>query len=143
MPDTSFVTGFGGDVTISEATAGLPVVQWSGQFPATIQRYVNSKSGNHPVRASTVTDATCTVTIDWNEADQPFLPSQGTLVAGTIISSIFLKISAASNDGWALTRMIVMDTPQDVVIDGKVMTRLSLGISGGTITPPGVGNSAY
>jgi hypothetical protein len=132
--DTSFFTGFGGDATINNKT--FPVKSWQGRFPVTIVPFINSKSGGHIIRASTSIDWSATIVIDWNLSDQPFQSSQGTIVPGTLVTNIYLKISADANDGWMLTNGIVADTPQGLSIAGTVETTLSLLGNGGTITPP-------
>jgi hypothetical protein len=135
--DSTFQIGFGGDCTINGKL--FPVISWSGSFPADVLTFKNSKCGNHPVRASSYTDAMVTVNIDYNQTDQPFLVSQGYLISGVFVTNVYLKLSATSYDGWNISNMIIADTPQSLEVAGKIATSLSLKISGGTITPPGAG----
>lgn len=130
-----FETGFGGDALINGST--FPVISWSGQFPATALEYTNSRVGNHPVTLTTFTRANVTIEIDWALADQPFQPSQGSLIPGTPVTNVYLQNSATPNDGWLITSMVIVNTPQSMQRAGKITTSIQLQINGGTITPPG------
>jgi hypothetical protein len=129
-----FETGFGGDATIGGAS--FPVISWSGQFPATALEYTNSKVGNHPITLTTFTRANVTIEIDYSQADQPFQSSQGALVPGTPVTDVYLQNSSTPNDGWLITSMVIVNTPQSMQRAGKITTSIQLQISGGTITPP-------
>lgn len=140
MADTFVpVTGFGGDATIGTGSTGsytFPVIGWSLRNPATILSYYNSKSGNHPERASTYTDAMVTIEIDFQLSDQPFQTAVN-ILPGDKITNVNLIISADSGDAWTITQMIVSDMPQSLQRAGKVVTSINAQIRGGTITAPG------
>ena len=137
--DSTFQSGFGGNATINGKL--FPVVSWSGNFPPDILVYKNSKSGNHPVRAATYTDVTATIVIDYNQTDQPFQVGQGQIWPGVFVTNVVLLLSATAFDCWVISQMIVTNMPQSLEVAGKIATSISLAISGGVITPPGVGGS--
>lgn len=134
VQDSTFQSGFGGNCTINAKL--FPVVSWSGNFPADILVYKNSKSGNHPVRAATYQDCTVTVVIDYNQTDQPFLTSQGYLIPGVFVTNVVLLLSATANDCWVISQMIVTGATQSLEVAGKIATSVPLAISGGVITAP-------
>jgi hypothetical protein len=135
MSTPTYESGFGGDATINAKL--YSVISWSGQFPATLLEYMNSKVGNHPITLATYTRANVTIELDYSQADQPFQSSQGALVPGTAVTNVILLCSTTSNDCWTITSMIVANTPMSLQRAGKITTSLQLQINGGTITPPG------
>lgn len=132
------VTGFEGDLTIGNGSAGhftFPLVSWSLRLPAVILTYSNSLCGNHYVRASTFTDADLTAVLDWDEAHQPFQTSVA-ILPGTFITNVNCIVSSAMNDAFTITSMIVMDMPVTVERAGKVGLQIHAQVNGGTIQVP-------
>lgn len=130
----SYSSGFGGYATINGTQ--LPVVSWSVNNPADLVVFKNSTSGNHPNRVATYTDFTCTIVIDWDEANQPFAAPLS-IVAGQIVAAV--KLYATASSFWGLTNMVVAGTPMQMVRDGKISTRVDLSFASGTIQYPGGG----
>jgi len=142
MAVETFLTGFGGNFSINTTTT-FSVISWSLQITAQENEFVGSRVGNHPIVLTTFTRAVGTVEIDYSDADQPFQPSQGSLVAGTPIINAYFQLSPASGDGWLFSNMIIVGTPQSLQRAGKIMTSLSMKSSGGLWTPPGSGSPSF
>lgn len=132
-------TGYGGTLTLTDSASGsgitFPVIRWSLQNPATILTYSNSLVGSHFVRASTFLDYRVTVEIDYDQTHQPF-QSAVAVLPGTLVTNVNLIVSAASNDSWTISSMIVESVPMTLERAGKVTLSIQLAINGGTVQAP-------
>lgn len=134
MATETFLNGFGGNATIQGAT--FSVASWSLTITAQETEFTGSKVGQHPIVLTTFTRAVGSIVIDYSDADQPFQSSQGALIPGTTVTSVYFQLSPASNDGWTIAPMIIVATPQSLERAGKISTSIQLKSSGGLFTAP-------
>ena len=129
---SQLTAGNGGGATL--AGTALPITQWSVNNTGTVQTFINSLSGLHPLRIVTFQDLIASITVDWAPSLQPFQTSV-MIVVGTTLTNVFLQIS--STVGWTISSAVVTAMGNSTEIAGKVGTTISIAVSGGTVMPPG------
>ncbi len=130
----SYATGITGTAVIN--SNDFAVVGWRLRNPGTVLTFINSKTGLHPVRQTTITDLTFEIDVDFDPSMQPFSTSYN-IVPGYAITSGDLFINSSTPLGWHVSSGLVTEILQSSVRAGKVVTSLLCAISGGLITPPG------
>lgn len=131
----SYLTGFGGTALL--ASTELPIAEWSLNLVGKIIPFVNSKSGNHPVKAMTTSDFAGSLQYDFDPALQPF-QAPLSLVPGTILASCKFCLDGPSGTNFILaSSIIIQGLPFRVPRDGKNVLMINFQNNGGTITLPG------
>ena len=132
----SYLSGITASATINGTE--LPVTGWSVSPSAVILRYVNSKTGLHPVKQSTIVDATFSLQIDYDPTNQPFATPLA-IVPGSLLTAVklYLDFGAGNANFWNFPQAIVAGTPQSVTREGKTVTVINCEASGQLAAPGG------
>lgn len=131
----SFLNGLTATATINGTE--LAVTGWSVNDSAVILRYVNSKTGIHPVKESTIEDATFSITVDFDPSLQPFAAPLN-IRAGTVLTAVKLFLDGPTGTTyWSFPSAIVASVGNSVVREGKVSTVLNCEASGQLAAPGG------
>lgn len=136
---SQFYSGFFGTAAI--AANELAVVKWSINPTAKLEEFRNSLSGAYVVRQSTFLDFSGSLDIDYDFANGLFLTTYGGLTPGTILAGLRLFLhqtakSALNGSFWGIPSAIVDGTPQDLTVDGKIITRVMYKGAGGNLIYP-------
>jgi hypothetical protein len=132
-----FHSGFLG--TAALGSSELPIIKWDVVPTTKLEEFKNSKSGGYIIRESTFKDCSVTLDIDYDFSAGPF-DSPYSISIGAIITNakLFLHQSGPGNlDGsyWGFTSLIVDTTPQNLTVDGKIVTRVTAKGSGSFTYP--------
>lgn len=134
MPNPVFMSGITGTATIG--TNELDVTDWDVTATAVILAYVNSKTGLHPVKQSTLIDAVFSIGVDMDVANQPFA-SPYNVKAGDTLANVKLYCDGpAGSVFWGFTAAEVRSTSMSMQRPGKIGIRLNCEASG-TFNAPG------
>lgn len=125
-------------ITSTATFAGneLPTSSWSVDASAIILEFINSKTALHPVKQSTILDASFQVTVDFDATNQPFAAPYSFVPGITLTNAkLFLDGTGGSNF-WNFPSAIVRRVSQSSPRPGKIGTILYCEASG-TYTCPG------
>lgn len=126
--------------TAAIGTSELPITGWEVQPTAELQQFKNSKSGGYVLREATFQDCSVMVLMDYDFANSPFSMPYAIAVGTTLTNvNLFLNQSVSgAMDGshWTFTSLIVDSTPQQLVVDGKITTKVMCK-GNGSFTYPG------
>jgi hypothetical protein len=145
MPTFTPTSGFTGTAYINgAATSGggigsgteLPVVGWDVNPSATVLRYMNSLTGNHPAKATTFSDCDFSIEIDWDATNQPFSTAAPALAINVTTVLTNVHLTHKTGQDWFFPSAIVIGAPQTLRREGKIVTRLQC-TSNGAWTAPG------
>jgi hypothetical protein len=135
-------SGFTGTAILTSPGASaqeLPIVGWNVTASVEVLRYKNSLTGNHPAKATTFSDATFSINIDYDDANQPFSSAGLNLVPGATLTNVKLLLDgSAGTKYWSFPTAFVVGTPQSMVREGKITTSLQCEPTGQWAAPAGV-----
>lgn len=115
----------------------LPTTTWSVDSDATILSFINSKTGLHPVKQSTIIDATFSITVDYDPTLQPFAAPYS-FVPGLILTNVKLFLDGLSGTNlWLFPSAIIRGISQSASRPGKIGTVLRCEASGTFTLPAG------
>lgn len=119
----SYLSGINATATINGTEP--PVTGWSLNDSAVILRFVNSKTGKHPAKQSTIEDGTFSITVDFDPTNQPFA-SPLALRAGMSVTNVKLYLDGTSGSNFhSFPSAIISSIGQSVVREGKVSTTIN------------------
>jgi hypothetical protein len=126
MAASVFYSGFYGTAALGGSE--LPITQWIVQPTVELTPFKNSKSGGFIIREATFQDCAVEIDIDFDFGNNPFASSQSINV-GAVLNNVKLYLhqsSAGTLDGlaWGFSSLIVDGTPQQLVVDGKITTKI-------------------
>lgn len=123
--------------TATFASNELPVTTWNVDASAVILSFINSKTGLHPVKQSTIIDATFSVTCDYDPTLQPFAAPYS-FVPGQVLTTVKLFIDGlAGTNFWLFPSAIIRGVSQSASRPGKIGTVLHCEASGTFTLPAG------
>lgn len=132
----SYLSGITSGASLN-ATA-LPTTTWSVDATAEILRYVNSLTGLHPVKQSTILDASFTIGVDFDPALNPFA-SPISIIPGIILTNVVLFLNGPTGTtNWTFPSAIVQRIVESMTREGKILTTLYCQASGVLTCPGGV-----
>ncbi|MGD1275670.1 MAG: hypothetical protein ABR964_00430 [Tepidisphaeraceae bacterium] len=126
MAASVFHSGYYG--TAALGSSELPITKWEVQPTVELTPFKNSKSGGYVLREATFKDCTVEIDIDFDFGNNPFAAPLSINV-GAVLSNVKLCLhqsSAGALDGlcWSFSSLIVDGTPQQLVVDGKITTKV-------------------
>ncbi|MGA2584768.1 MAG: hypothetical protein ABSG31_15940 [Tepidisphaeraceae bacterium] len=126
MPASVFYSGFYGTAAVGGNE--LPIINWEVQPTVELQQFKNSKSGGFIIREATYQDCVVTIQIDYDFGNNPFA-APTTLTAGSTITNVNLYLhqtapGALNGSYWSFSSLIIESTPQQLVVDGKITTKI-------------------
>lgn len=113
----------GKDGAVTIAGSEPPITQWSVNPTNELQAFRNSLSGNYTIVEPTFKDATFEINIDYDFDNNPFA-SPINIDIGTELTQVKLFLHGKTGDYWHFPKAVVTSTPQELVVDGKITTRL-------------------
>jgi hypothetical protein len=126
MPASVFHSGFGGTAAVGGNE--LPVTSWEVQPSVELTQFRNSRSGGFVLREATYKDCLVSIQLDYDFGNNPFAAPTA-IVVGATLSNVNLYLhqsSAGALNGsyWNFASLIVEGTPQQLVVDGKITTKV-------------------
>ncbi|MDP9175547.1 MAG: hypothetical protein M3O30_17025 [Planctomycetota bacterium] len=126
MAASVFHSGFYG--TASVAGNELPITQWEVQPTVELTQFKNSRSGGFVLREATFKDCQVAIHLDHDFGNNPFA-APFSIAVGALLSTVnlYLHQSAAgalNGSFWSFSSLIVETTPQQLVVDGKITTKI-------------------
>lgn len=125
----TFHAGNQGTATVNGVE--LSVTDWSVNPAVELARFRNSKTAGFTRKEKTWSDATFSITVDFDFDLNPF----ATLPLGTTVTNVRLYIRGTSSQFWSFPSAVVVSTPQSVNVDGKIQTSFSLENDGSFVAP--------
>lgn len=129
----TYHSGFFGTAAVNGVE--LSVISWSVNPTSDIVVFKNSKTGRYPYREPTYIDVSnISIAVDYDFTQNPY-QSPLTIQVGTTLASVNLymhQTAAGSLNGpfWGFTSVVVVTTPQDLQVDGKIGTSFTCAING-------------
>jgi hypothetical protein len=120
----TFHTGQSGFALLG--STGLPLLHWQVQPTAELIEFRNSKSGATPIRDSSFTDAIVSFQIDFDFDANPY----ASITAGATLSSVKLYLLGPAGDYWDLPSLVIEGCPQQLDVNGQIVTRVNCRIDG-------------
>jgi hypothetical protein len=126
MAASVFHSGFYGTAALGGDE--LPITKWEVQPTVELTPFKNSKSGGFILREATFQDCIVEIDVDFDFANNPFA-SPLNINVGAVLTNVKLYLhqsSAGSLDGlfWAFSSLIVDGTPQQLIVDGTITTKI-------------------
>jgi len=128
-----FHSGKSGTATVNGNE--VPLIDWSANSSAEIVKFINSKTSNYPLREATFRDFSGSFGIDFDFDNNPF-GSPLSITAGTTLTNVKLFLNGTAGIYWGCASAVVSDTPQQLSVEGKIVTRINF-VTSGTVTAPG------
>jgi len=132
MSASIYRSGSGG--TAALGTTELSILRWRVTPVAQLNEFRNSKSGTCPIREASFKDCLVELDLDFDFANNPLQSPVGISV-GAVLNNAKLCLHqsvAGALDGpaWSFTALVVDSTPQELLVDGKITTRVTAKPSG-------------
>jgi hypothetical protein len=126
MPSSVFHSGFYGTAAVGGNE--LPILNWEVQPTVELQQFKNSRSGGFIIREATFKDCTVSIQLDYDFGNNPFATPFSLTIGSTITNvNLYLHQTApGSLNGsyWSFSTLIIEGTPQQLMVDGKITTKI-------------------
>ena len=133
----TFHSGKDGKTTVNGNE--VPITDWSVDPMATLVDFKNSKTGLFPKREATFRDATVSLGIDFDFDANPFA-APISITPGTTLTNTKLYLNGLAGLFHNFASLVVEGTPQQLSVEGKIITRVNCRVDGtfslaGGVTP--------